>query len=280
MIINYYIPFSGFRKIARLYCKLSQKVILPRSKRKVLLHLNGKDIDYRDIPVIINNYNRINHLKKLIDWLERAQMRHLFIIDNASTYPPLIDFYQTTKHTVIRLNANIGYKALWDTSIHLWFRGLPYIYTDPDVLPVDECPLDAVKFLQEILRKNEGINKVGFALKIDDLPDYYPHKEKVLEWESKFWKYKISDNLYMADIDTTFALYRANSVKQQWGKTCRTAGIYMARHLPWYENPNILTEEELFFRNTTNGSCWYGKTKRKKQKKPKAAKVTNAYNYV
>jgi hypothetical protein len=123
----------------------------------MLKHLNAEQIDYRDNPVIINNFNRIKYLRLLITWLEKAEMKNIFILDNASTYPSLLRFYESTPHTVIRLKANIGYKAIWDTSIHLWFKGLPYIYTDPDVLPTEECPLDAIAYFQKILASNPDI---------------------------------------------------------------------------------------------------------------------------
>lgn len=257
MIIRYHIPFSTNRKVARTYCKIKQFIKSPFAKRKMLKHLDGDTINYQDIPVIINNFNRIIYLEKLIGWLEKAGMRHIFIIDNASSYPPLLDYYQKTNHTVIKLDANIGYKALWDTDIHLWFKGLPYIYTDPDILPVDECPLDAVRYFQQLLNQHQEINKVGFGLQIHDIPDFYPKKTEVLTWEKKFWDTPVSENLYKADIDTTFALYRESSVKQQWGKTLRTGGKYVAQHLPWYENPVIVTEEERFYRQNAVGSVWY-----------------------
>lgn len=263
MIIQYKIPFSNYRKIARTYCKAIQLIKIPIGKRKILPNLDGNNIDYRDIPVIINNYNRIDYLQRLIDWLEKAQMRHIYIIDNASTYPPLLNYYKETKHIVIRLEANIGYKALWDTSIHLWLRGLPYIYTDPDILPIDECPLNAVQFFQETLAKYKEVNKVGFGLQIDDLPDFYPSKSDVIKWESKYWNNPIGENLYKADIDTTFALYRSFSADQQWGKTLRTGGKYLAKHLPWYENPQLPSAEELYYRKTAIGSSWYSQKKEK-----------------
>ncbi len=259
MIIQYEIPFSNYRKVARTYSKMIQFIWTPFAKRKILKHLNGSKIDYRDVPVIIINFNRFNHLLKLVGWLEKARMQNIYIIDNASSYPLVLDYYNRTNHTVIKLNVNLGYKAFWDTSIHLWFRGLPYILTDPDVLPIENCPLDAIKFLQDVLNKYDNINKVGFGLQIDNIPDYYHRKSEVIDWEIKYWKKPISENLYKADIDTTFALYRANSVKQQWGKTLRTGGNYLIKHLPWYENSNLLSEEELYYRKMTIGSSWYSK---------------------
>jgi len=257
MIIQYNIPFSKYRKVARTYCKIAQSIKTRFAKRKVLRHLENEDIDYREIPVIIINYNRISHLLRLLDWLEKAEMQNIYIIDNASTYSPLLDYYDRTNYNVLRLNVNIGYKAFWDTSIHLWFKGLPYILTDSDVLPIEDCPLDAVKFFQEVLNKYIDINKVGFGLKIDDIPDFYHKKSEVLNWEKKYWENPISENLYKADIDTTFALYRANSVKQQWGKTLRTGGKYQLKHFPWYENSDFLSEEEIYYRKKTIGSSWY-----------------------
>lgn len=257
MIIEYYIPFSKYRKLARFYCQAIQIIKKPFSGRKFLRHLSPDTIDYREIPVIINNYNRIDYLKDLIDWLEKAEMKNIYIIDNASVYPKLLDFYQKTRHTVIKLKANIGYKALWHTSVHLWFKGLPYIYTDPDILPIDECPLDVVKFFQKTLEEYRDFNKVGFGLRIDNIPDFYPNKPQVLKWESQFWKNPIADELFKANIDTTFALYRANSVGQQWGKTIRTGGKYLAIHQPWYENPETPSEDELFYSRIALGSSWY-----------------------
>ncbi len=261
MIINVDIPFSRRRKMARTYCKIVTALKIFLAKKSLLKHLpqDGMDIDYREIPVIINNFNRLSCLKELIEWFEKTGMKNIYIIDNHSNYKPLIDYYVNCKHTVISLSANIGYKSLWDTGIYLWFKGLPYIYTDPDVLPTEQCPLDAIEYLLKILKQyeHEGITKVGFALKIDDLPDFYPKKKAVIALEKLYWSNEIEKNIYKADIDTTLALYMPNSKGQQWGSTLRIGGQYVFRHLPWYENPEISSEEELNYRNSTIGSSWY-----------------------
>ena len=54
--------------------------------------------DYHDIPVIINNFNRLEYLKKLIESLEIRGYRNIYIIDNLSTYPPLLQYYNTCKY--------------------------------------------------------------------------------------------------------------------------------------------------------------------------------------
>lgn len=211
----------------------------------------------QDIPVIINNFNRLECLQQQLAWLEQAGMRNIYIIDNASTYSPLLAFYRQTHHTVFLLNQNIGFMALWKTILFQRFRNDYYIYTDPDIIPVEECPFDAVALFYSLLQKYPQVGKVGFGLKIDDLPDHYPLKAKVQAWESKFWTEKVEENVYAAPIDTTFALYRPGSAGGSELMSLRTGGLYLARHLSWYVNPTQLPEEELYYMQHTNtSSSW------------------------
>lgn len=260
MILDYYVPFSSTRKLARFWSKMTVRLRRLFPYRRKLLTQVGDDwrsIDYKSVPVIINNYNRLEWLIQLISWFEKAGMEHIYIIDNSSTYSPLLAYYEETKHTVIRLSANLGYKAYWDTKVCLWFKGLPYVYTDPDVFPNDATTLDVVKHLLAILKANNDVTKVGLALKIDDIPDSYQLKNEVLAWEQKYWREEVMKDVYKADIDTTLALYAPDVYGQQWGKTYRVAGRYELRHLPWYVDSNSISEEERYYRRQTIGSSWY-----------------------
>ena len=51
---------------------------------------SGGAIDYKHVPVVINNFNRLTMLLKLIDSLETRGYDNLYKIDNASSYPPLM----------------------------------------------------------------------------------------------------------------------------------------------------------------------------------------------
>src|SRR6478672_3182584 len=174
--------------------------------------LTGKQ-SLQQIPVIINNFNRLDCLKEQIGWLEKMGMRRIYIIDNASTYSPLLDYYNETKHHVFLLNRNVGFMALWQTILFQRFRHDYYIYTDPDIIPVAECPDDAISFFYELLQRYPETDKVGFGLEIEDIPDHYPLKEKVQNWESQYWINPLEPNVYQAPIDTSFALYRPG----KWG---------------------------------------------------------------
>lgn len=211
-------------------------------------------LDYRDIPVIINNRNRLTMLRRLIDWLERAEMRSIFIIDNASSYPPLLEYYRGSRHPVLRLRENIGYLALWETAVWQEFSDNYYVYSDPDVVPDDACPYDLVKRLFELLDKLPEVEKAGPGLRIDDIPDENPLKGKIQAAEARFWTTLLRPGVYDAQIDTTFALYRPFARGGHWTKAVRTGAPYVARHLPWYLDPGTYDAEEDYYRQHSQAS--------------------------
>jgi hypothetical protein len=211
----------------------------------------------KNIPIIINNYNRLDCLRHQITWLERAGMRNIYIIDNASKYPPLLAYYRQTQHTVFLLNRNVGFMALWKTILFQKFRNDYYVYTDPDILPIEKCPLDVIKYFYDLLQKYTDADKVGFGLEIQDLPNSYPLKDKVQLWEGKFWKEDIEPNVYSAPIDTTFALYRPGRMGGSELRALRTGGSYLARHISWYLDPCNLSDEELYYiQHAGSSSSW------------------------
>jgi hypothetical protein len=243
-----------------IYFKVSVKRyhnLFFRFNYKLQFNKFHSQFDFRGIPVIINNFNRLSFLQKQIEWFEKVGMSNIYIIDNSSTYKPLIDFYKTTKHVVYRLDKNIGHDALWKTILFQKFRNEYYVYTDPDILPVEECPIDAIEYFYSLLNKYPDINKVGFGLKIDDLPDCYPLKQKVIKWESQFWTNPIEPHVYSAPIDTTFALYRPGAKGGSDLKALRTGDVYSARHLSWYINTDSLSEEDLYYmKHAGSSSSW------------------------
>lgn len=205
--------------------------------------------DLKATPIIINNFNRLTFLQTLIKRLEECGYTNIYIIDNASTYPPLLDFYETIPYKVFRLKENIGYLSLWKTGICKKFRNQYFVYTDSDVVPCDDCPNDFIEYFYQLMKKYPRASKVGFALKIDDLPNTFKNKDKVLSWERKFWENTLEPNIYKAAIDTTFALYRPNIKGGAYFHDfmIRTAGKYQAKHLPWYNDDNNPTDEELYY---------------------------------
>ena len=54
-----------------------------------------RDLRSSTIPIILNCRDRVTPLKALLDWLRRAGHERVYLVDNASTYPPLLTFYET-----------------------------------------------------------------------------------------------------------------------------------------------------------------------------------------
>lgn len=239
----------------RILIYIASKCILLFSN---LYSLTLRNVDYRDIPIVINNRNRLTFLKLLIDSLEERGYRNIIIIDNKSTYPPLLDYYSTLQYEILFLEQNLGYLSLQKIDLYKKLRKSYFVYTDSDVVPLEECPADFLKYFLAILRTRFWVSKVGFSLKIDDLPDYYDKKNQVIQWEKQFYQKKCGND-YEALIDTTFALHKPYSLISTRGifKMIRTAAPYQARHMPWYNNSLDMTDEELFYINNVEiGTHW------------------------
>jgi hypothetical protein len=211
------------------------------------------------IPIFINCRDRLTPLLQLLAYLERAGAANVHLVDNASTYPPLLDFYSRTSHRVIRLEQNLGHKALWQGAV-LEQAGVDgrFVLSDPDVVPIEECPLDAIEYFAEMLDRYPRRPKVGFGLKVDDLPAHFRHKQEVIDWEAHFWQKPLAPGLYEAQIDTTFALYRAPG-KHAYS-AIRTGHPYLARHTTWYLDSDDLSDEERYYRDRARADVmsWSG----------------------
>jgi hypothetical protein len=223
-------------------------------------------VDYKKIPIIINNFNRLDSLKKLINSLEKRGYKNINIIDNLSTYPPLLDYYKTCSCTVFYLNKNIGMNALWKSGIYKKFRNNFFVYTDSDIVPIDECPDDFLLFFLQTLRKYKLARKVGFSLMLDDIPDSNVLKDYIIRCEEHFFHdYQREDILYWAPIDTTFALYRPRGKRKHANNNIemyRTAYPFMARHLPWYfDSKNPDEENRYYIEHSTLSTYWTRKNK-------------------
>lgn len=214
-----------------------------------------------EIPIIINNRNRLTFMKELIDRLENMGYKNIYIIDNNSTYKPLLDYYKQTPHTVFRLKENLGFLSLWKSGIYKNFQKDYFVYTDSDVVPVENCPANFLQIFLEEMKKDNNLMKVGLSLKIDDLPDYFAQKYEVIKWESQYFTNKVNNHFYLANVDTTFALYRPfMSGGASRHKMYRSAAPMEAYHMPWYNDTSNLSEEEVYYiQNAKTSTHWTSK---------------------
>jgi len=208
-------------------------------------------------PIIINNFNRLRYLQRLLAALSARGYENVYVIDNCSTYEPLLRYYRDSGLRVFRLDVNVGYLALWTTPVGANFVGGYYVYTDVDIEPAPECPDDFIAHFRDVLSRYPDVGKVGFGLETDDLPASYDLRDQVVEHERGLLVDLVEPGLYRAPIDTTFALYRPGAEGGAWIPSIRTDRPYLARHLPWYTDSSHLDDEEIYYRATAlTSSHW------------------------
>jgi hypothetical protein len=204
--------------------------------------------DARKTPILITSRDRLTPLVALIAWLERAGHERIVMVDNDSSFGPLLDYYERTPHQVIKLGSNLGHLSVWDGDVlNTIGHDREFVVTDSDVIPDENCPLDAVAHFADLLFRHSDIDKAGFGLRIDDIPVTYKFHDDVIEWESQFWEQEIEPGVYRANIDTTFALYRPSTPRGTF-RAVRSGPPYVARHMGWYSDSLHPTEEESYYR--------------------------------
>lgn len=188
--------------------------------------------------IFLNVRDRVSELRRLVAWLECAGHDQITLLDNASTYEPLLDYLKASPHEVVWLGENLGSQALWRADMVP--DAEPFVYSDPDILPTDDCPLDLVDHLAEVQQRH-NVDKAGVGFYLDDVPGSMVSLdwERILMADDK----QIAPGVFASPVDTTFAVYRAGAPSNH--NAVRTGAPYLARHASWYSvQPD---EEERYY---------------------------------
>jgi hypothetical protein len=237
------------------------------------------------IPLIIPNFNQLYFTVNLINWWNYYTAESpVFILDNASTYKPLLEFYKNNHFPnveVIRCpknNCGDNLRAFIDQRINPHYKF--YCISNPDIMPHPATP----EFFLDLFRHcivDKKIHHVGFSLIIHDLPYYIDNHGLIQQKESGFWvrsrRIPFKDHNftgYIAPIDLTFAMYSVDNGgwsfpmnPAHWGNSMR---ILQAYHFGWYISPRTNIAEHInYFRTAL--------TREKCQKKGVKIKGVNNY---
>lgn len=220
------------------------------------------------IPIFIISSDRLEALKKSIqsyyDCIKTPF--EIVIIDFGTSYEPTLEYLKQLENEKVKVywNGKISYKGALNNIrgiVQDYFKDRPasnYVVTDPDIV-LDNVEGDVLEVYAYLLKKLHKITVVGPMLRIDDIPDCYPLKEKLisksLESTYRFRKaftiqYKDKDIKYIiVNIDTTFGMRRAGEEfwRHRWG--ARVLSPYAAKHLDWYLDPENLTEDQKYYIN-------------------------------
>lgn len=234
--------------LVKILRKLKSKASERSSENKLAIppQIDAGD---KNIPIFFNTRDRFDPLLKMLKWLEKSGYKNVIFVDNDSTYPPLIEYFERSPYQYINLGRNGMHKAPWESmAVRFFAKDKPYILSDPDIIP-ENTPTNTISYFGKLLNKYPDINKVGAALRIDNIPDENRQKDDIMSWESRFWlpEIGIESDVYNADVDTTFALYRPRT---WWFLTnsLRVAGPYAMVHEPWLQSSKNPTEEFIYYK--------------------------------
>ena len=222
--------------------------------------INYDKIIDNSIPVIIVNYNRCQTLMQMVDWLlQLDDAVSIIILDNASTYPPLLEYYDSLDYPNVQVKRFTKNHKL-DKMIAISQTMQQYEYyvvTDADLIPYSDTKGNILSRMKVMLAKHKDINHVGASLMINDIPDYYPLKHAVQKWEGQFWTHSREENVFEAFVDTTFAMYRNNSYLMELYPALRLGKNYSLKHVDWYVDLSNLSHENKYnMAAATDVSTW------------------------
>lgn len=234
-----------------------------RACRHILLQLEPILAEYQsDIPVFIVGYNNGEFIRNSVDQLNAFNIKPI-IFNNASTDNETLNILKEIQLSgngwVVNSSRNFGHLIGFLDPI---YKKLPEIfaYTDPDLQFNKNLPPHFLEILANLCSDYKTF-KAGFSL--DLLPDeeivkytqnilkYKPFSYKnnfeVRDWEKKFWRFKLENSnydIYAADIDTTFAVYKKSNFSGNFFDAIRIGGDFKAIHLPWFPNINLMTDNQ------------------------------------
>jgi len=206
----------------------------------------------------------------MVEWFHKIEGLRVVIIDNDSTYEPLLEWYKTGSCEVIFHKSNGGPYVAWTGYVDALVRESGqkfYAITDSD-LDFSNVPLDLFDKIKELYESLHSVKvvKIGTSLETNDLPDN-EYTQDVKQWESRFWNNPMASYdgktlcvpIYQKPIDTTFAVYHYGRGNRR-NSNFRMDRPYTVRHLPWYEDINSCSEEyKYYIKNANFYSIWGNK---------------------
>jgi len=218
------------------------------------------------VPIFIISYNNYTHVKNMVEQLQKYTT-NINIIDNCSTYPPLISYlkYIENKVRVIYKDQNYGHRVVYRPEIQE-LMGEKYIITDPDLQLNPNMPSNFIEILDKLTEKYK-VCRIGLALDIssDDIDlkimkklINYGESTNIYSVELAYWQRPIPDDkyeLYLAPTDTTFSFINKKYNYVEYDGF-RIAGAFTCKHKPYHIGwkGELLTNELSYYGNNNTST--------------------------
>lgn len=209
--------------------------------------------------------DRVTYGRRCLASLKAAGL-DVYVVDHDSSWPPallwLADLEESGAATVLRRGENAYPWKLWEWDGFrdvIWNDPEPYVVTDPDVVPSDDCPPDWPDRLAGVLARYPCV-KAGLGLRLDRIPP--SRRGPVAKWERAFWTDEPEPGVFRANVDTTLALYREYTEYPLFalGPAMRLGHPYVADHLAWYEEGDLPPELRYYHARSDPGHGVTGRT--------------------
>ena len=219
------------------------------------------------IPVLINNRDILSSVQEQIHFFQRCPEARIILIDNASTYHPLRQWYNSiclssrafchTYTSIVKehwefIDPNIRHVLVLPHDLFLFQENLGprggtvvvphlegefdyYFLSDADMDYSDIDPLTFLSDLQAGLERYPLIEGASASIRLDDIPETNMTR-LIREYEGQNWDIKLDDEWWRGACDTAGVLRR---VVPGWsgGYTGIRSVKHIARHRPWYFIP-------------------------------------------
>ena len=213
------------------------------------------------VPLVVLNFNQLTYLRNLVAWWRWYSDAPIYVLDNHSDYPPLLEYYRQDTALMVqycqenRCVENL--RVFLDEHIHP--RYSHYVISDADISPHPATPPTFLGVLRHAI-DNMGFHRAGLGLITHDLPAWTTDREAVLRNEGSMRSEAVQvvygEGVYdghRAPIDTTFCMFTTNNggwyapmKLDDWMNCLR---IFEAFHLPWYiDGANVNSEMDHYFR--------------------------------
>lgn len=180
------------------------------------------------MKIFINNRDYLTWTKNMAEHLAN-QNHEVIIVDNGSTYEPLLNWYSTCPFKVHRLG-NLGKEALWVSGLCNEIDDY-YVLTDSD-LDISMVPADWTEVLMEGFKRFPNLNKCGLSWDETTVPVENPAQILDRMPNSIAWDNRIDGGFFAYPVDTSFAINRPHAPFAISG--VRKDRPYTGLHLPWH----------------------------------------------
>ena len=202
-------------------------------------------------PIYLTNMNRLSTTKKMVESLFALNGNaKINIIDNASTYPPLLEWYKEIEKDVniIRQETNLGCWTFFYSGHSSRCEEEFYVYSDADLELNPNMPYNWQEILMDYHKRWN--RKASLVLRLDDVPEG-EMKKNIVHHQAVCWNPTEEENVWHGVTDMTFS-FDAKSAGYRYDSV-RIGGDFACRHIPWYIDFNNISEEEKYYLDHIDG---------------------------